>query len=386
MAERKTKCTHEIRITTWHPTTGKEMHQRCSPTFGCGEQLAIGPSCDWPDEVQVEMRAAEIAVSEPGDAGYLSGAAEYSGDIDNFTGSDRLDGEDLHGWSAAWLAREIRAFDSFEFQRDDEWPWDPTRPVAGQYEEWLVAQQTRHDVAASVVRHAEAYDDTMPTVSIDSDEHGLAVQINGVDSQDVSPMYSPDEAEVIADDIRAGADAARQAERDGHSGPAVVVDLIVGDEPEAGVEVEVVTVHEDEFPCERCETILREHAQAPGTPACTVDSQECQIRGKCTNKCGAHDERACAACETSDGCEEHQIFTCARCGRKTDWKDGCCDDENGKGGDECSECWLSQQPTDPDTKFGEMARQIAVPVTDVGDGVIVHHDGETATYTEEHDA
>lgn len=42
----------------------------------------------------------------------------------------------------------------------DAWPWDPTRPVAGQYEEWVarIAEQTRHDVAASVARHAEVDD------------------------------------------------------------------------------------------------------------------------------------------------------------------------------------------------------------------------------------
>lgn len=52
------------------------------------------------------------------------------------------------------------------------------------------------------------------TVSIDSDGAGVAVQINGIDSQGVAPMFTPDEADRLAEDLRRAANAARDAERD----------------------------------------------------------------------------------------------------------------------------------------------------------------------------
>ena len=69
--------------------------------------------------------------------------------------------------------------------------------------------------------------DFRATVSIDSDESGPAVQINGVDSQNVSPMFTPDEAEQLAEDLLLGAEAARQAAKDGYGRPAQVVAFAV---------------------------------------------------------------------------------------------------------------------------------------------------------------
>jgi len=193
------------------------------------------------------------------------------------------------------LARPLDAYDNEgvaqvgEFaDAHNDWPWDPTRPLAGQYEEWQarIAEQTRHDVAASVVRHAQVdeakarrdaqcaacgtsdgcskhemftcvscgalvswadggppdedglggdecsncyaarTDNDTVTVTIDSDfEPG--VQINGINTQGVAPLLTPNMAEQLADDLMLGADAARQARCDGYHGPAVVVELEV---------------------------------------------------------------------------------------------------------------------------------------------------------------
>lgn len=50
--------------------------------------------------------------------------------------------------------------------------------------------------------------------------------------------------------------------------------------------------------------------------------------------------KPCSACDTSDGCEQHRMFTCAKCGKRVSWNDGG-DDE---APDACSDCWLAAQP------------------------------------------
>lgn len=94
-------------------------------------------------------------------------------------------------WESGWLAHAIVSHGE---DNENDWPWDPTRPIDGQYDEHLemmrlseaetgpepfdlaseaafvagegppalldpgerIAEQARHDVAASVARHAEA--------------------------------------------------------------------------------------------------------------------------------------------------------------------------------------------------------------------------------------
>ncbi len=97
--------------------------------------------------------------------------------------------------------------------------------------DWLRSEPRPTDATVDL---GESHDDTMPVITIDSDQDGVAVQVDmGLISQEYVPlpMYHPDEAEEIATDLLLGADAARQAQHDGHAGPAVVVELIVGDEP-----------------------------------------------------------------------------------------------------------------------------------------------------------
>ena len=38
---------------------------------------------------------------------------------------------------AGFLARELVTHDDRETRDLSAWPWDPSRPIAGQYEEWL---------------------------------------------------------------------------------------------------------------------------------------------------------------------------------------------------------------------------------------------------------
>ena len=65
-----------------------------------------------------------------------------------------------------------------------------------------------------------------------------AVEIDGgIGGPHCTSVLDPDEIDAIVGDLRVASDLARQAAMDGGiDGPAVVVDLVVGQEPESGVE------------------------------------------------------------------------------------------------------------------------------------------------------
>lgn len=96
---------------------------------------SLGPSNDVGCEV--EIRAAERA----GDASVRFVGERWGWDLHEDKG--RVDSRFEHYWidspgvMAGWLAREIATHDDRETRDATAWPWDPTRPVAGQYEEWL---------------------------------------------------------------------------------------------------------------------------------------------------------------------------------------------------------------------------------------------------------
>jgi hypothetical protein len=50
---------------------------------------------------------------------------------------------------------------------------------------------------------------------------------------------------------------------------------------------------------------------------------------------GTASAAGCPACTTTEGCDEHRLFTCSRCKAAVAWSDAC-DDEHP---DKCSACW-----------------------------------------------
>jgi hypothetical protein len=83
-------------------------------------------------------------------------------------------------------------------------------------------------------------DDAMPIISLTGRGARVAVEIDNIDRLRRAAMLDPDEADAIAGDLRVASDLARQATRDGGIlGPAVVVGLEIGAEPESGVEFDV---------------------------------------------------------------------------------------------------------------------------------------------------
>lgn len=89
---------------------GTRISERCSRILGCGEQLSLGPSNDTAYEVQLEIQAAEEIAS--------------NGDTDVWSDASRI--------MSSRFADELNA---------SLWPWDTSRPIAGQYEEWLVQSE-----------------------------------------------------------------------------------------------------------------------------------------------------------------------------------------------------------------------------------------------------
>lgn len=175
----KTKCKHtncdyvnpigaSVRTMTNNladPEWCQAVSARCA---NCYTTLSLGPSNDDPEAVQVEMSEAEhladIAVACDGD------------DICDVWGDDE---------TTTYASGNLCAFNA------TLWPWDPTRPIAGQYEEWFrtcaVAKQHAHDEALRI----EAYELNAPVR-----EAGSAL------------------SEHLTRAAIAGATAARHAERD----------------------------------------------------------------------------------------------------------------------------------------------------------------------------
>ena len=104
----------------------------------CDAQLALGPSNDAGCEVEIraawlehvartERHAPTVGFTRNEDFGWDEhqhpAAYAHSAHIDK-----RLSG---------YLARELFTHDDLESRDATAWPWDPTRPIAGQYEEWL---------------------------------------------------------------------------------------------------------------------------------------------------------------------------------------------------------------------------------------------------------
>lgn len=148
------KCEHKTVEAVWR--NGHEsldysgfVALRCMACGALGVR-SLGPSNDEPEAVRVEIRAAEIAwcagsaMSESEAMGY--GSHPFH-DVDHPAYRERA--ADSHEFAAGWLGSEIDAHRSEEIDGIDAsaWPWDPTRPVAGQYERYAWAASAMRDVA-----------------------------------------------------------------------------------------------------------------------------------------------------------------------------------------------------------------------------------------------
>lgn len=213
---------------------------------GCGRHLSLGPSND--DIPPEEILAAELGQNpdvwwrwqncEPaidddltriGARGFLQlGAFAPDAAHAFLTPVPFQDDLDRRDYWAGWLARDIAAGVAFTRDESDAWWWDPSRPIAGQYEEHaahqaagdaqieaLIDEQTRHDVAASVVRHSELEPqltrDEMSTViaqssnsfaPFDTASHepwhiGSETQDSGVSIDETRPIGGVTSAEVV---------------------------------------------------------------------------------------------------------------------------------------------------------------------------------------------
>lgn len=155
-------CKHDAAIYTWRENHVGPVASQCSPVFGCGATLSLGPSNDDGSSVKVELRSAEL------DAWYIAddlpviqetGWSEH--EIDGW-GAHCSRG-DLVGpladlirpeFDAGWLACEMTMHEIHEERDAHAWPWDPTRPLAGQYEEWERAAEIE---ATTPSRHLDGW-------------------------------------------------------------------------------------------------------------------------------------------------------------------------------------------------------------------------------------
>lgn len=152
----KAKCKHTGRAVA---ILGVDVEAYACRKCGAVGVRPMGRSKDSTPEVQVEIRAAEL------DAWYVVddlSASQEDGWSDSEVDGWRAhcDPSDLvgdpamvqairHRFDAGWLACEMTLHEVRDEVDPDAWPWDPTRPVAGQYEEWLDAQAEREEARAA---------------------------------------------------------------------------------------------------------------------------------------------------------------------------------------------------------------------------------------------
>lgn len=99
---------------------------------------------DRPRNVQIEIRAAELASGNQPLIWETHGAADHVVDISGRLATVSTASLAFLDWWSGWLWSELRTHDARDERDADAWPWDPSRPVAGQYEEHQ-AHLTRGD-------------------------------------------------------------------------------------------------------------------------------------------------------------------------------------------------------------------------------------------------
>ena len=141
-------------------------------------QQTFGPTND--ASVQSEIRAAELEAWAVVDELDLPAAGALEHECDGWLMHCR--GGDLLGplahtvrsaVDAGWLACEMSRHEERGERDAGAWTWDPTRPVAGQYAEWLLAQVTPHYPTGSPIDGAARFvcGDGVPDDLLDAQEH-----------------------------------------------------------------------------------------------------------------------------------------------------------------------------------------------------------------------
>lgn len=94
------------------------------------QPVEFGPSNDDLPEVQLEIRAAQYDC-DPDTMDFDT----MQGWIGHSCKTDPSPTAEITAWHIGWLARELSTHRELETRDANAWPWDPTRSVAGQYEE-----------------------------------------------------------------------------------------------------------------------------------------------------------------------------------------------------------------------------------------------------------
>jgi hypothetical protein len=201
MSKRKKRCEHKTVIHEWQENIVGPITKRCSPTFGCGALLDLGPANDDSVDVQREIRAAEIAACMKSFEHARMNNAEWDG-FDDVGDSPFAD---IVGWHIGWLAAEAT------HDHSDGWAWDVSRPIAGQFEALpynVRTGTTRHTVPVPLAEKMAE------TERVDAEADGL-IDMLGLDptSDDPTTAMADHEAnrsgyEVVAASHIAGFSAA----------------------------------------------------------------------------------------------------------------------------------------------------------------------------------
>lgn len=158
------KCRHknwywltssDVVVTPDDPTAIRKVCVRCDET------IPIGPSNDSPVSVMIEIEAAEIAAPH---SRLMNAFSDQAFGWSAYEDGDYIPASAGMRWLAGWLAHAIVKHDAeqarYEFPTHPIGVHDPGEdalrdPTVTARNFEVISEQTRHDVAASVVRHAD---------------------------------------------------------------------------------------------------------------------------------------------------------------------------------------------------------------------------------------
>lgn len=171
------RCNHNTLPYEWKDDVGVSRH-----CVVCGALLSLGEADDASLSVQLEIDAAahmqDLAESVTPRLTMAEAAGFARREDDQFA--------TLRGWQVGWLVSE---YVDGEFTG---WPWDPTRPVAGQYEEYVAAT-----APAQVDLDIEVGPKPEHGIEVEIDEHPPVV-IDGVEAAEVADFH--DEPTLVGDE------------------------------------------------------------------------------------------------------------------------------------------------------------------------------------------